>query len=79
MVETFKTPFLFLMTVITGSRSVMPSISTLPPSNGMSLTSTSNDLREVKRLEPNAGSSSTVTPATLAPNCGQMVRRMSWS
>ena len=79
MVETFRTPFLFLMTVITGSWSVISSTSTLPLSRDRSLTPTSSDVREVKGLEPNAGSSSTTNPATRAPIRGQIVRRMSCS
>ena len=79
MVETFRTPLLFLMMVVTGLRRVMSSTSILPLSNGMNFTPMSSDVREVKGLEPNAGSSSTTNPATRAPICGQMVRWMSCS
>src|SRR5437870_12357159 len=74
-----QAPFLLLMTVITGLRSVMSSTSTLPPSKGLSLTATSSDAREVKGPELNAGSSSTANPVTRAPIRGQIVRRMSCS
>ena len=77
MVETFRTPLLFFMTVMTGLRSVISSTSTVPLNNGPSFTPISSEASEAKGLEPNDGSSSTVNPATLAPIRGQIVRRMS--
>ena len=67
-----------VITVIKNKNGVL-NVSTLPLSNGMSLTPTSSDVSEVNGVAPNAGSSSTASPATRAPIRGHIVRRMSRS